>query len=84
MLSFDIETDPKGERLLAISMYELARGALYTGLRHGELLSILVSDIADGQVLVRHSKTGKSRSVPLSAEGEEFFSRMTSGKSGGL
>jgi len=62
---------------------QLARGALYTGLRHGELLSLLVSDIADGQVRVRHSKSGKSRSVPLSAEGEEFFSRMTSGKSGG-
>jgi integrase len=61
---------------------QLARGALYTGLRHGGLLSLLASDIADGQVRVRHSKTGKSRSVPLSAEGEEFFSRMTSGKSG--
>jgi integrase len=33
----------------------LARGALYTGLRLGELLALRVADLADGQVHVRHS-----------------------------
>jgi hypothetical protein len=43
------------------SFRRLGRGALYTGLRHGELLSLLVTDIVDGQVRVCHAKTGKSR-----------------------
>ena len=53
----------------------LARGALYTGLRLGELLALRVADIAEGQVHVRHSKAGPSRTVPLSTEGAEFSNR---------
>jgi len=34
---------------------QLARGALYTGLRLGELLALTVSDFGDGQIHVRHS-----------------------------
>jgi integrase/recombinase XerD len=60
----------------------LARGALYTGLRLGELLALRVSDVADGQVHVRHSKAGPGRTVPLSAEGMEFFDNVTAGRSG--
>lgn len=60
----------------------LARGALYTGLRLGELLALRVADIAEGQVHVRHSKAGPSRTVPLSTEGAEFFEQVTAGKAG--
>jgi integrase len=60
----------------------LARGALYTGLRLGELLELRVADVADGQVHVRHSKAGKGRSVPLSGEGAEFCDGVTAGKAG--
>jgi len=61
---------------------QLARGALYTGLRLGELLALTVSDFDDGQVHVRHSKGGKERTVPLSPEGIEFFDQVTAGKPG--
>jgi integrase len=60
----------------------LARGALYTGLRLAELLALRAADITDGQVRVRHSKSGKPRSVPLSAEGVDFFDGVTAGKAG--
>ena len=60
----------------------LARGALYSGLRLGELFALRAADVAEGQVHVRHSKGGRPRSVPLSAEGAEFFDGATAGKSG--
>lgn len=60
----------------------LARGSLYIGLRLGELLALRVADVADGQVHVRHSKTGRPRVVPLSEEGGEFFDEVTSGRAG--
>jgi integrase len=41
----------------------LARGALYTGLRLGELLALCVADVPDGQVHIRHSKSGAGRTV---------------------
>ena len=60
---------------------QLARGSS-TGLRHGELIAMLVSDVTEGQVRVRHAKSGEPRSVPLDDEGVEFFDRMTAGKRG--
>ena len=60
---------------------QLARGALYTGLRP-ELLALTVSDFGDGQIHVRHSKGGKERTVPLPSEGIEFFEQITAGKAG--
>jgi integrase len=60
----------------------LARGALYTGLRLGELLALRASDVVDGRVHVAHSKSGKSRTVPLSPEGLQFFDAVTAGKAG--
>jgi integrase len=60
----------------------LARGALFTGLRLGELLALRVMDIADGQVHVRHSKSGRPRSVPLSDEGLQFFDQVAAGLAG--
>jgi integrase len=61
---------------------QLARGSLYTGLRLGELLALRVMDFADGQVHVRHSKSGRPRSVPLSDEGLQFFNQVTAGCAG--
>lgn len=58
-----------------------SRGDL-TGLRLGELLALRVSDVVDGQVHVRHSKSGAGRTVPLSDEGIEFFDAVTAGKPG--
>lgn len=60
----------------------LARGALYTGLRLGELLALRVTHVTDGQVHVRHSKAGRPRTVPLSVEGSEFFDEIIAGKAG--
>ena len=61
---------------------QLARGSLYTGLRLGELLALRAMDFADGQVHVRHSKSGRPRSVPLSDEGLQFFNQVTAGRAG--
>lgn len=61
---------------------QLARGSLYSGLRLGELLALRVTDFADGQVHVRHSKSGRPRSVPLSDEGMQFFNQVTVGRAG--
>ena len=60
----------------------LARGALYTGCRMGELLALRVADVVDGRVHVRHSKSGKARAIPLSKDGLKFFDSVTAGKLG--
>jgi integrase len=60
----------------------LVRGALYTGCRLGELVRLKVADVIDGAVVVRHSKAGKMRRVPLSEEGAELFEQVTAGKTG--
>jgi integrase len=60
----------------------LARGALNTGLRLGELLALRAADVGDGKVYVRHSKGGKARTVPLSGEGIHFFDQVTAGMEG--
>jgi integrase len=51
-------------------------------LRLGELLELRVTDVVDGQVHVRHSKSGRSRSVPLNDAGVEFFQEATAGREG--
>ena len=44
---------------------QLVRGSLYTGLRLGELFALRAADVTDERIEVRHSKSGKPRSVPL-------------------
>jgi integrase len=56
---------------------ELAAGSLYTGLRLGELRALRVGDVKGGAVQIRHSKSGKPRHVPLTAEGVAFFAQLT-------
>jgi Site-specific recombinase XerD len=62
----------------------LVRGALLTGCRYGELTSMVASDFHPeaGTVLVRESKNGKPRHVPLTEEGNRFFEGMTAGQPG--
>ena len=58
----------------------LVEGCLFTGLRLGELLALLVGDVGEDHVTVRHSKSGKARRVPLNEEGAEFFRGLVEGK----
>jgi integrase len=61
---------------------KLARGALYTGLRLGELCRLRACDVVDGHVHVRISKGGKARAVPLSQDGQIFFAEVCAGVEG--
>lgn len=63
-------------------MRALARAALYSGCRLGELQALTVADVTDNELHIRHSKTGRSRALPLSAEGAAFFAEVTVGKAG--
>jgi integrase len=67
---------------LSPELRALARAALYTGLRLGELQGLVAADVANGEVHVRHSKSGRERSVPLSRDGVTFFGQVTTGKAG--
>jgi len=62
----------------------LVRGALVTGCRYGELGRVEVCDFnADaGTLLVRESKGGKPRWVPLDDEGRAFLELITAGRQG--
>jgi integrase len=62
----------------------LVRAALETGCRFGELARLEVGDFNSdvGAIAVRRSKTGRSRHVILTAEGSEFFTAITAGRSG--
>jgi integrase len=62
----------------------LVRGALLTGCRYSELATMQVADFnADaGVVTVRESKSGTSRHVVLTEEGQHLFASLTAGKLG--
>lgn len=66
----------------ALDFRPLVRGALYTGLRLGELFALQAADVTEERIEVRHSKSGKPRSVPLNDEGAQFFEEATAGKKG--
>lgn len=61
-------------------MRDLAKGALLTGLRCGELLALTAGDVGKGFVRVRESKSRKPRTVPLNAAGKTFFDRLCEDK----
>jgi integrase len=54
----------------------MAQGALYTGLRLGELEALQAGDVGPDFVRVRNSKSGKPRTVPLNKDGSEFFAAL--------
>jgi integrase len=58
----------------------LVQAALLTGCRYGELCRLTVGDFAHGRVQVRESKSGKPRTVRLTAEGVEFFRSICVGR----
>ncbi len=60
----------------------LVNAALFTGCRYGELCAIRVRDFNPdaGTLFVAQSKSGKSRHVVLTAEGQRFFEQITAGR----
>jgi integrase len=62
----------------------LAKGALVTGCRYGELTRMRTADFnADaGTITVRESKSGKPRHVVLTDEGRALFAELTAGRTG--
>jgi integrase len=64
---------------------KLARGALETGARYGELGRFLVADFNPdaGTLSVPHPKTGKPRHIVLSEDGIAFFEEVTAGRKAG-
>lgn len=62
----------------------LARGALETGARYGELTRLKVVDFShnSGTVSIRKSKSSKSRHIHLTEDGIAFFRSITAGRSG--
>ncbi len=65
----------------------IVEGALATGARFGELSRLKVEDyLPDAQCVVfpaTVTKNGKSRSVPLTVDGVEFFDAVCAGRRGG-
>jgi integrase len=64
-------------KVLDAEFVPLAKGALYTGLRLGEILAMRVVDVKGGQVHVPPRKTDDARDVPLNKEGAAFFASLT-------
>jgi integrase len=62
----------------------MIQAALATGCRYGELCNLLVSDFhSDSSTLsIRHSKSGKGRSIYLTPEGVELFEALAAGRKG--
>ncbi|MGY8705112.1 site-specific integrase [Bradyrhizobium sp. 18BD] len=62
----------------------LARGAVETGARYGELTRLKVVDFShnSGTVSIRKSKSSKSRHIHLTEDGVAFFRSLTAGRAG--
>ncbi|MGY3410108.1 integrase [Bradyrhizobium sp. GM5.1] len=62
----------------------LARGALETGARYGELIRLKVTDFShnSGTVSIRKSKSSKSRHIHLTEDGVAFFRSIAAGRAG--
>jgi integrase len=58
----------------------MARAALMTGCRYGELCALLVDDFKGDHIHIRISKTGKMRDIPLSDAGISFFKSLAKKK----
>ena len=61
---------------------QLVRAALLTGARYGELTRLTVGDydVGSATIFISESKSGKTRHIPLSAEGSDLFDEMTAGR----
>jgi integrase len=60
----------------------VVKGALLTGCRYGELTALRAADLnpETRTLVVRASKSGKSRHIVLTDEGARFFAQETTGK----
>lgn len=58
---------------------QLVIGGLLTGCRYGKLIALTAADFdaVAGTICIRQSKSGKPRYVALSAEGIDFFRKLT-------
>lgn len=65
---------------LPVQLRALARSALLTGCRLGELQALRVEDVADGRIHVRNSKSGRERFIPLSEEGSAYFASIVAAR----
>jgi integrase len=79
-------TADEAQRLLnacSADFRPLVAGALFTGARYGELVTLAAGDVnLDTEaVFVRPSKSGRGRHVPLSTDGHAFFRSILAGKS---
>ena len=63
----------------------LVMAALVSGCRYGELTRLKVADFNNdvGTLLIRETKSGKPRHVPLDNEGRAFFASITAGRAPG-
>lgn len=63
---------------------ELVRAALFTGARYSELTGLEAKDfnLDTKQVYIRPGKSGRGRHIPLNAEGLDFFTTVTAGRTG--
>jgi len=61
---------------------KLVRAALFTGARASELARLLIMDFnpTSGTVFIAESKSGKSRHIVLTEEGQAFFTAISAGK----
>ena len=62
----------------------LARGAVETGARYGELTRLKVVDFShnSGTISIRKSKSSKARHIYLTEDGVAFFRSITAGRTG--
>lgn len=80
-------TVAEAQRLINASSADfrpMARAALLTGARYGELIRLRVHDFNPdaGTVAIRDSKSGKPRHVVLTDEGQALFRGMAAGRAG--
>jgi len=61
---------------------ELLCGGIHTGCRYGELVALKVKEVDtdNGTIFIPDSKSGKSKHVPLTTRGTEFFVSMVAGR----
>jgi integrase len=77
-------TLPEATRLINAASGEfrdLVQAALLTGARYGELRALRCRDFHRGKIAIHRSKSGKPRDIVLNANGVEFFTALTTGRS---
>lgn len=63
-------------------MRGFAAGALFTGMRLGELMALRVQDVdlKAARIHIQHAKSGHERYIPLTVEAVAFFAQQVEGK----